>query len=70
MSIYSYCILSRWGRDQLRHEAEEDMKNLPANSVPADPLISSSSSGAIDPSGARWESNNVEVYDGTAIPDF
>ena len=43
---------------------------LPANNVPADPLISPSSSGAIDPSGSRWESNSVEVYDGIALPDI
>ena len=45
-------------------------ESLPANSVPADPLISSSSSGAIEPSASRWESNNVEVYDGRALPDI
>ena len=68
-------VSSAAGGGELRLVINYDMKRkkiwkLPANSVPADPLISSSSSGAIDPFGSRWESNNVEVYDGTALPDL
>ena len=49
---------------------EENQAHSPTSSVPADPLISSSSSGDNEPEGPRCESSSVEVYDGTAVPDF
>lgn len=50
--------------------AEEERDVVPASSVPADPLISSSSSADIQPLESRWESSSVDVYDGTAVPDL
>lgn len=75
MDFLSILTVSSAAEGELWLVIDYDMKRkklwkLPANSVPADPLISSSSSGVIDPSGSRWESNNVEVYDGTALPDI
>ena len=70
--VRTYCVLGSLINIVFNYAAiaEEERDVIPASSVPADPLISSSSSADIQPLESRWEPNSVDVYDGTAVPDF
>ena len=70
--VRTYCVLGSYKNTVFNYAvvAEEERDVVPASSVPADPLISSSSSADIHPLESRWEPSSVDVYEGTAVPDL
>lgn len=68
---YPLCLLPLGSWFSIINENEELRERyLPVKRVPAEPLISSSSSGAIKPFRSQCEPSNDDVYDGTAVPDL